>query len=179
MPKDNLVFLWTAAICKQDWRSTKIKSPIIIQGLSGKMISLVFLQFPADVTISLKWNKREHKSVSGVMVSIVAFQAVDRGSIPRWRKHFFCSILGWSIVWFIHPSTVHWSVMRVLFCIFLRGTKTFYRPCPTEQNCGSRLYSPVIFCKNWKKFGKNVVRSGIWTHAHICGPEFPWQCMLP
>ena len=28
------------------------------------------------------------------MVSIVAFQAVDRGSIPRWRKYTFCSILG-------------------------------------------------------------------------------------
>ena len=30
----------------------------------------------------------DHRGVSGVMVSIVAFQAVDRGSIPCWRIYF-------------------------------------------------------------------------------------------
>ena len=33
------------------------------------------------------WQKRTNCD-SGVMVSIVAFQAVDRGSIPRWRSNF-------------------------------------------------------------------------------------------
>ncbi len=36
-------------------------------------------------------------SVAGVMVSIVAFQAVDPGSIPGPRKYFFDSALGWTI----------------------------------------------------------------------------------
>ena len=59
---------------------------------------------------------------SGVMVSIVAFQAVDRGSIPRCRN--------------------------IPFVFF------FYQ----DRHSGG-----------YEK--KTGVRSGIRTHAHICGPE--------
>ena len=45
------------------------------------------------VITSLKFvhifHEKKTRSVSGVMVSIVAFQAVDRGSIPRWRSFVF------------------------------------------------------------------------------------------
>ena len=58
---------------------------------------------------------------SGVMVSIVAFQAVDRGSIPRCRN----------------------------FLLF--------------------FFIKIAIQRDMKK--KTSVRSGIWTHAHICGPE--------
>ena len=37
------------------------------------------------ITFVLVLWPRKARGVSGVMVSIVAFQAVDRGSIPRWR----------------------------------------------------------------------------------------------
>ena len=65
---------------------------------------------------------------SGVMVSIVAFQAVDRGSIPRCRN-----------------------------CLF------------------------VFFNSRWQFRGyeKKHVRSGIRTHAHICGPECSWPLYWP
>ena len=58
------------------------------------------------------------------MVSIVAFQAVDRGSITRWRSYFW-------------QSSNNNEIVK----------------------------------------GKNFVRSGIRTHAHISGPEFSQMLM--
>ena len=63
------------------------------------------------------------------MVSIVAFQAVDRGSIPRCRN-----------------------------CLFV-----FFK------------FKMAILGDMKKKH----VRSGIRTHAHICGPECSWPLYWP
>ena len=45
--------------------------------------------FILEIWHNLRELHFNQSSVSGVMVSIVAFQAVDRGSIPRWRITFF------------------------------------------------------------------------------------------
>ena len=110
------------------------------------------------VITSLKFvhifHEKKTRSVSGVMVSIVAFQAVDRGSIPRWRKHIFCSILGWSIVWFIHPSVRPLVSDESTFLHILEGSKNFLPALPNRTGLWQPFIQPCYFLQKLKKILK-------------------------
>ena len=123
------------------------------------------------------------------MVSIVAFQAVDRGSIPRWRKHIFCSILGWSIVWFIHPSVRPLVSDESTFLHILEGSKNFLPPLPDRTGLWQPFIQPCYFLQKLKKFFKKHCqewdlnpRPHLWTRIpmamHVALSFYTWVWRL-
>ena len=65
-----------------------------------------------------------HRSVNGVMVSIAAYQAVDPGSIPGWRRDIFSNNVC-NIVNFVREEwrqqtvvIVNYQIFWVIFLIF-------------------------------------------------------------
>ena len=123
------------------------------------------------------------------MVSIVAFQAVDRGSIPRWRKYIFCSILGWSIVWFIHPSVRPLVSDESTFLHIPEGSKNFLLALPNRSGLWQPFIQPCYFLQKLKKILKKHCqewdlnpRPHLWTRIpmamHVALSFYTWVWRL-
>ena len=101
------------------------------------------------------------RSVSGIMVSIAAFQAVDPGSIPGWRS-FFPS-------YFLFSVEVSYTIEmnKMLFYNLLQGASIIIQALPYLMKfifeCSFMFFSnrDVVFYYiwgRWKKLALNVMK---------------------
>ena len=111
---------------------------------------------------SFNFEHFSQQGVSGIMVSIAAFQAVDPGSIPGWRSFFSFSVIiltfscyfkKWKHIYqnYYHVNT--WKIWTYRYPLYwqlpeLYQTIEFYKT--------ALLYSSIFLCLLWKlnQFGK-------------------------